>query len=87
MSTRSRRVRARVDGRHLELLEDVNLPAGEEVTVIVEVPSAEALALLNTIDASAGAWSDENHSDLATADDVVGYVRNLRDSYDRGHGG
>lgn len=87
MFTRNRRVRARVDGRHLELLEDVNLPAGEEVTVIVEVASAETSALLNAIDASAGAWSDDGHGDLATADDVVGYVRNLRDSYDRDHGG
>ena len=51
-----RTVRARVKGGTLELLEKVDLPEGEEVTVtILEVPSRHSREMFRR---AAGAWKD-----------------------------
>ena len=51
-----RTVRARVKGGTLELLEKVDLPEGEEVTVtILEVPSRHDREMFRR---AAGAWKD-----------------------------
>ena len=54
-----KRVRARVHGRNLELLEDVDLPSEGEITVGIEMPSDDRPAVADALNASAGAWSDE----------------------------
>jgi hypothetical protein len=87
MRTLTRRVRARVRGRHLELLEDLNLPPDQEVTVGIEVPVAETDALLRAIEESAGAWSDADHPDLKTREDVSRFLAVMRVGFERGHGG
>ena len=80
-------VRARVHGRHLELLEDVALPANEVVNVTIELPAASQRdAFLRAFENSAGAWTDENHSELRTVDDVVQSVRDMRAGFERPHG-
>ena len=76
----TRRVRARVDGRKLELLEDVRVPAGE-VTITIELPVEVDIA--RALDESAGAWSDEGHPDLKTREDVAAHVQSLRSAFDR----
>lgn len=83
MSTHTRRVRARVRGRHLELLEDVRLPADEEVTVEIPVGAQDRDEVLRALDESAGAWGDEAHADLRSREDVVRYVRELRANFER----
>jgi hypothetical protein len=79
-----RRVRARVRGRQLELLEDVDLPADREVTVGIEMPAESDAGVVEALRASAGAWSAEEHPELGTREDVVRFVRNLRAGFDRG---
>jgi hypothetical protein len=79
-----KRVRARVRGRHLELLEDVDLPADREVNVDIEMPSETEPGILEALRASAGAWSAEAHPELKTREDAVHFVRGLRARFDRG---
>ena len=80
-----KKVRARVRGRQLELLEDVDLPADREVTVGIEMPPDESVALVvAALRASAGAWSAEAHPELGTREDAVRLVRGLRAGFDRG---
>jgi hypothetical protein len=87
MQQGSRHIRARVRGRYLELLEDLDLPDGQDVTVTVAPPEANDQDRLNTaLAASAGAWSDEAHPDLMTREDVVLAVADGRARLDRGHG-
>jgi hypothetical protein len=63
----------------LELLEKV-VPSRERNSFIVQA-TEEALRrehLLNALRASAGAWTDEDHPDLMTVEDVDLYVRRIR---------
>lgn len=36
---------------------------------------------LKALDRAYGAWTDENHPDLKTKEDVVAYVRRIRDNF------
>jgi hypothetical protein len=72
------RVRARIRGRHLELLEDVDLPADREVTVGIEMPAEGQAGILDALRASAGAWSAEAHPERKTREDAIQFVRGLR---------
>jgi hypothetical protein len=67
-----------VPGPVLELLEKV-VPSRERNGFIVKA-TEEALRrerLLNALRASAGTWTDEDHPDLMTVEDVDRYVRRL----------
>ena len=67
----------------LELLEKV-VPPRERNHFIVEA-TEEALRrerLTEALQASAGAWSDEDHPDLMTVEDIDRYVRRLREKLD-----
>ena len=87
MHQESRHVRARVRGRCLELLEDLDLPEGQEVTVAVEPSEAsESSRVSMALRESAGAWSDDAHPELMTREDVVARVADVRARFDRGHG-
>lgn len=79
-----KRVRARVRGRSLELLEDVDLPSGGEVTVGIEMPEEAQLPILDALNASGGAWTDAGHPDLETREDVTRLVRTMRAVFERG---
>jgi hypothetical protein len=79
-----KRVRARVSGRHLELLEDVDLPSDREVNINIEMPSEAEPGILEALRASAGAWSAAAHPELKTREDAVHFVRGLRAGFDRG---
>ena len=79
-----KRVRARVRGRQLELLEDVDLPADREVTVGIEMPAESVAEVVEALRASAGTWSAEAHPELGTREDAVRFVRSLRAGFDRG---
>jgi predicted DNA-binding antitoxin AbrB/MazE fold protein len=81
MTMRAIRMRVR-DGR-LEPLSDVSLPEGAEVTVDIDVQEDDRQAVIDALRASAGAWSDEAHPDLRTREDVVKFVRELRDGFER----
>lgn len=83
MSTHTKRVRARVRGRHLELLDDVRLPADEEVTIEIAFGAQDRATVLRVLDETAGAWSDEAHDDLRSREDVIRYVRELRANFER----
>jgi hypothetical protein len=66
----------------LDLLESV-VPARKRNAFIVEA-TEEALhreRQLNAIRESSGAWSDEDHPDLMTVEDVDRYVRRLRETW------
>jgi len=66
----------------LDLLETV-VPARERNAFIVEA-TEEALRrerLLTALRTSSGAWSDEDHPDLMSVDDVNRYVRRLRETW------
>jgi hypothetical protein len=78
-----KRVRARVRGRSLELLEDADLHSGQEVTVGIEVPAEHDLTAIEALELSAGAWSDEEHPDLRSREDVLRFVRTMRAGFDR----
>jgi hypothetical protein len=66
----------------LELVEKV-VPSRERNGVIVKA-TEEALRrehLQKALRASAGAWTDEDHPDLMTVEDVDRYVRRLRETW------
>jgi hypothetical protein len=66
----------------LDLLELV-VPPRKRNTFIVEA-TEEALRRERQLDAirdSSGAWSDEDHPDLMTVEDVDRYVRRLRETW------
>jgi hypothetical protein len=79
-----KRVRARARGRNLELLEDVELPTDREFTVGIEVPVEKRTPIVEALAHSAGAWSDEQHPELETRENVVQFVKTLRTGYERG---
>lgn len=81
MTMRAIRMRVR-DGR-LEPLSNVSLPEGAEVTVDIDVQEDDRQAVIDALRASAGAWSDEAHPELRTREDVVKFVRELRDGFER----
>lgn len=67
------------------LLEDLRryVPRRRRNQFIVEA-TEEALKrrrLLKALQESAGAWSDEDHPDLMTVEDVNRYVRRLRETW------
>lgn len=58
------------------------VPRGQRNRFVVEA-TEKALRherLVKALDESAGAWSDEEYPELATADDIERFVRNLRES-------
>lgn len=66
----------------LDLLATV-VPKRERDAFIVEA-TEKALRqerLLKALDASGGAWSDEDHPDLMTDEDIDRYVRRLRETW------
>jgi hypothetical protein len=66
----------------LDLLESV-VPARKRNAFIVKA-TEEALRKerqLAAIQESSGAWSDEDHPDLMTVEDIDRYVRRLRESW------
>jgi hypothetical protein len=68
----------------VSLLEDLSrhVPRRERSKFIVEATEKELKRrrLLRALRDSAGAWSDEDHPDLMTVDDVNRYVRELRET-------
>jgi hypothetical protein len=66
----------------LALLDSV-VPPRERNRFIVEATerSLRRERLRNALEASAGAWSDEDHPDLMTAEDIERYIRHLRESW------
>ncbi len=68
----------------LSLLEDLkrHTPRRERNKFIVEATEKELKRkrLLDALRESAGAWSDEDHPDLMTVEDVDRYVRRLRET-------
>ena len=63
--------------------DQMSLPEGTEVTVDIEVPDNAPQPILEALRASAGAWSDEAHPELQTREDVVKFVRGLREGFER----
>jgi metal-responsive CopG/Arc/MetJ family transcriptional regulator len=62
---------------------DASVPARRRSRFIVEAIE-ERLAIeeqLAALDESAGAWTDDNHSDLQTEADVDNWLRDLRASW------
>ena len=59
------------------------VPRGERNRLIVGLLERELRRkrLLLVLERSAGAWTDENHPDLMTVEDVNRYVRRLRDTW------
>ena len=68
----------------LTLLEELReyVPQRERNKFIVETIEKElrSVRLQQVLRESAGAWSDEDHPDLMTVEDVNQYVRNLRET-------
>jgi len=66
----------------LALLDSV-VPSRERNRFIVEATerSLRRERLRQALEASAGAWSDEDHPDLMTAGDVDRYIRRLRETW------
>lgn len=66
------------------LLEELRayIPRGERNEFIVEAIEKELrrIRLHQALRESAGAWSDEDHPDLMTVEDVNPYVRRLRET-------
>jgi hypothetical protein len=69
----------------VSLLEELRryVPRRERSKFIVEATEKELKRrrLLRALRDSAGAWSDEDHPDLMTVDDVNRYVRKLRETW------
>jgi hypothetical protein len=85
--TSNRRVRARMRGRLIEPLEEVNIPDGQEFTMDLNVPFAQGTSpIAIALNESAGAWSDAVHPELMTRDDVIASVASARAGFDRGYG-
>jgi hypothetical protein len=85
--TSNRRVRARMRGRLIEPLEEVNIPDGQEFTMDLNVPVVQGTSpIAVALNDSAGAWSDAVHPELMTRDDVVSAVASVRAGFDRGYG-
>lgn len=82
-----RQFRARMCGRLIEPLEELDLPQDQEFMVALlplhGEPDADVLIALRD---SAGAWSAENHPELSSREDVVALVSHLRQGFDRGYG-
>lgn len=59
------------------------VPARKRNQFIVDAVNKEVrrLRLLKAIEDSAGAWSLEEHPDLATPEDIDAYVRKMRESW------
>ena len=59
------------------------VPKGERNRFIVEAveKALRRARFLQALEISAGAWSDEDHPDLMTIEDVDRYVRNLRSTW------
>jgi hypothetical protein len=78
-----KRVLARVRGRRLELLEDVDLPGDCEVNVEIEIPSVAQPRIVEALRASGGVWSADAHPALKTQEDAVHVVRGLGGGFGR----
>jgi len=69
----------------VSLLEDLRryVPPRERSRFIVQATEKELrrVRLLKALRESAGAWSDEDHPDLMTIEDVNRYVRRLRETW------
>lgn len=62
---------------------DEFLPPRERNRFIVEAAERELRRrwLLKALEESAGAWSDKDHPDLMTVEDVDHYIRQLRETW------
>ena len=58
------------------------VPPGKRSRLVVEATEKELhkLKLLKTLEKTAGAWTDLNHPELRTIEDVKAWVENLRRS-------
>jgi hypothetical protein len=87
MQQAPRHFRARMCGRLIEPLEDLDLPQDEEFVLALrpfhESNNAEVIAALND---SAGAWSTAEHPELKTREDLDALVAGLRQQFERAHG-
>ena len=59
------------------------VPRGERNRFMIEAieKALRRKRLLNALEISAGAWSDEGHPDLMTDEDMDRYVRRLRETW------
>ena len=64
----------------LRLVEQLSEELGSEP---LEVQEGGRQGVIDALRASAGAWSDDSHPDLRTREDVVNFVRELRDGFER----
>ncbi len=64
----------------LRLVEQLNEELGSAPQ---EGQEDDRQAVIDALRASAGAWSDDSHPDLRTREDVVKFVRELRDGFER----
>jgi len=82
-----RQFRARMCGRLIEPLEELDLPQGQEFVLAIS-PSLDArnADFLVALRDSAGTWSAERHPELGSREDVIAWVSELRQGFERGHG-
>ncbi len=80
----TRRINVVFPARLLDQL-DAFVPAGRRSEVIVEATAAylSRLRVLGALRESAGAWSDADHPELATPQDVDRWLTELRASWRR----
>ncbi len=81
MSVKTKRVNVTFPESLLEEIQEY-VPQRERNKFIVDLVEKELqrLRLHKAIHESAGAWSDEDHPDLMTVEDVNQYVRRLRET-------
>jgi hypothetical protein len=85
--TSNRRVRARMRGRLIEPLEEIDIPDGQEFTMDLNVPVVQGTSpIAIALNESAGAWSEAAHPELMTRQDVVCALASVRSDFDRGYG-
>jgi len=81
MSSETKRINVTFPVSLLEELKE-RIPKRKRNQFIVETIERELrrIRLQRSLREAAGAWSDEDHPDLKTAEDIDRYVRNLRES-------
>ena len=74
-------------GRLIEPLEELDLPQGQEFMLAISPPQdATKAQFLVALRDSAGTWSADSHPELRSRDDVVAWVSELRQGFERRHG-
>ena len=81
MTTKSQRINISFPRKVAEDLSTL-IPSGKRSSLVVEATKKELqrVKLLKVLDRTAGAWTDRNHPDLKTIEDVKAWVQNLRRS-------